>query len=69
MNDNVIPEGPHHAYCLGLINDLHDLFAWAEKMGLKINCDDEDITNAMDFAFWREHCGIALGVSAVRQVG
>ena len=31
--------------------------------------EEEDITNAMDFAFWREHCGIALGVSAVRQVG
>lgn len=67
MNDNVTPEGPHHAYCLGLLNDLHDLFAWAERMGIKINSDDADLQNAMDFGFWREHCGIALGLNQVRR--
>ena len=69
MNDNVTPEGPHHAYCLGLLNDLHDLFAWAEKMGLKINSDDPAFTHAMDFGFWREHCGIALGLQPTRRTG
>lgn len=66
MNDNLTPEGPHHAYCLGLLNDLHDLFAWAERMGIEINSDDPSIKNAMEFRFWREHCAIALGVQAKR---
>ena len=53
MNDNVNPMTPHHAQCLVLLNDLHDLFAWATKMGITINSDKEEFTYAMDFDFWR----------------
>lgn len=53
MNDNVNAMTPHHAQCLVLLNDLHDLFAWAERMGITINSDKEEFTYAMDFSFWR----------------
>lgn len=53
MNDNTHATSPHHAQCLVLLNDLHDLFAWAERMGIAINSNDPSLTYAMDFGFWR----------------
>lgn len=60
MNDNAFPTSPHHLECLRLINDLHDLFLWAEKMGLKVGTDDESMAYAMDFNFWRHELGRIL---------
>ena len=53
MNDNVYAEGPHHAECLRLLNDLHDLLVWAEAMGLKVETENESFKFAMEFPFWR----------------
>lgn len=53
MNDNTFASSPHHAQCLVLLNDLHDLFAWAGKMGITINSDDPSLNYAMDFDFWK----------------
>lgn len=64
MNDNAYPTSPHHMECLRLINDLHDLFLWAEKMGLKVGTDDESMAYAMDFNFWRQELGRILLLDA-----
>lgn len=66
MNDNVYAEGPHHAECLRLLNDLHDLLVWAEAMGITINSDKESFKYAMDFAYWRQEIGNILAVSPVK---
>ena len=70
MNDNTYPTSPHHMESLRLINDLHDLFLWAEKMGLKVGTDDESMAYAMDFNFWRQELGriLLLDATAVSKV-
>ena len=64
MNDNAFPTSQHHLECLRLINDLHDLFLWAEKMGLKVSTDDQSMAYAMDFNFWRQELGRILLLDA-----
>jgi len=69
MNDNVNPMTPHHAQCLVLLNDLHDLFAWADKMGIAINSDDPSLNYAMDFNFWRGELAKVLLVDPCATAG
>ena len=69
MNDNVHPMSPHHAQCLRLLNDLHDLFDWAGKMGIEINSDDPSLTYAMDFEFWKGELAKVLLVDSVKPAG
>lgn len=69
MNDNVHPMSPHHAQCLVLLNDLHDLFAWAGKMGIAINSDDPSLNYAMDFEFWKTELAKILLVDPYAAAG
>ena len=69
MNDNVNPMSPHHAQCLVLLNDLHDLFAWAGKMGIEINSDDPSLKYAMDFEFWKTELAKILLVDPYATAG
>ncbi len=62
MNDNVTANSPHHAECLRLLNDLHDLLTWAEAMGLEVNTQDPSFKRAMEFSFWRGEIGNVLGL-------
>lgn len=62
MNDNVHAEGLHHAQCLRLLNDLHDLLTWAEAMGLSVQTENESFRYAMDFPFWREQIADVIGL-------
>ena len=61
-NDNMTPETPHHAECLRLIQDLHDLFRCAEKAGHKIVGATDDTNFAYDWKFWADQCAAVLGV-------
>lgn len=53
MNDNAFPMSPHHAECLRLLNDLHDLLDWADRSGIRVAHDEFDPSYALDFNFWR----------------
>lgn len=65
MNDNVPPSSPHHVECLRILNDLHDLLDWAERNGIKVAHEDERVTYAMDFGFWKSEIAAVLHVSPV----
>ena len=63
MNDNLLPEGPAHAYALALLNDLMLVLANASKAGLErwdSNCEP-----VYDFAFWSNEGAKAVGVRKV----
>lgn len=65
MNDNVPASSAHHAQCIRLLNDLHDLFHWAHGMGLKIDSDDPSDHYALDFDFWRQELAATLNINSV----
>jgi hypothetical protein len=67
VNDNIHAQNPHHAECLRLLNDLHDLFTWAEAMGIQINSENNSFKYAMDFSFWRGEIGEVLAVGGQRK--
>lgn len=66
MNDNVPATNDHHAECLRLLNDLHDLLVWAEAMGLEVATNNPGFARAMEFPFWRREIGKVLCVDAER---
>ena len=68
MNDNVYAEGPHHAECLRLLNDLHDLLVWAEAMGLKME-KLFFIAMAAFVVFPIVSCFVALPLGAITALG
>ncbi len=61
-NDNLTAETPHHAECLRLIQDLHDLFRCAEKAGYTFANATEDTKFAYDWKYWADECAGVLGV-------
>jgi hypothetical protein len=67
MNDNISADSPHHAQCLSLLNDLHDLLTWAEAMGLSVQTENESFKFAMDFSFWRGELAAVLGLAVERK--
>ena len=59
-NDNVTPTNMHHAECLRLIQDLHDLLRCAEKRkAIPIGVTDDD-SFAYDWKYWADECGAIL---------
>jgi len=68
VNDNIHADSPHHAECLRLLNDLHDLLVWAEAMGIQINSENNSFKYAMDFSFWRGEIGEVLGVGGPKKL-
>jgi hypothetical protein len=67
MNDNIEATSAHHAHCLRLLNDLHDLFSWASAHGLTVASDDPDIRHALDFDFWRGQTAEILLVGSLKK--
>lgn len=65
MNDNAHPTSPHHVECLRILNDLHDLLDWAERNGIKVDHQDERVTYAMDFSFWKSEIAKVLLIDGV----
>lgn len=62
-NDNVIAESKHHAECLRLIQDLHDLLRCAEKVNLRFEDTSENIEFAYDWKYWADECADVLRFS------
>jgi hypothetical protein len=60
-NDNITAETPHHAECLRLIQDLHDILRLADSAGLRIDTTSDDLRYAYDFRFWADECAKVLG--------
>lgn len=59
-NDNLTAETPHHAECLRLIQDLHDILRLAQRSGLEINTQSDDLRFAYDWKFWADECAKVL---------
>lgn len=65
MNDNLTPEGPAHAYALGLLNDLAVLLRNAEARGLDVL--DENGERVFQFGFWADECDKATGITPIKR--
>ena len=61
-NDNIAPESPHHAECLRLLHDLHDLFRCAQVANRKFVGADDDTAYAYDWEYWADECGRLLQI-------
>jgi len=61
-NDNLTPDSAHHAQCLRLIQDLHDLLAVAARHKLKLEDSTESLDYAFDWNFWSSECARVLSV-------
>jgi len=62
-NDNLTPDSQHHAECLRLIQDLHDLLVVAERNKLKLENSTESLDYAFDWAYWSEECAKVLTIA------
>ena len=60
-NDNIVAESRHHAECLRLIKDLHDLLRCAERVNLKFEQSSDNIEFAYDWKYWADECAEVLG--------
>ena len=63
MNDNLVPDGPNHAFALALLNDLMVVLANAHTTGMERY--DEKGEPIYDFGFWANECAKAVGVRKV----
>lgn len=61
-NDNITADTPHHAECLRLLKDLHDLFRCAQAANRKFVGSDKDTEYAYDWAYWADECGRLLQI-------
>jgi ribonuclease HI len=64
-NDNIHADTQHHAECLRLINDLHDLLRLAESSQIELNTDSEVIRDAFEWKFWADQCADVLQIRVV----
>ena len=63
MNDNLVPDGPNHAFALALLNDLMVVLANAHATGMERYDDKGEAI--YDFGFWANECAKAVGVRKV----
>lgn len=61
-NDNVTAATPHHAECLRLLKDLHDLFRCAQAADRKFAATNDDIEFAYDWKYWADECAELLEI-------
>lgn len=61
-NDNVTAETPHHAECLRLLKDIHDLFRCAQAADRKFVDATDDTAYAYDWEYWADECGRLLQI-------
>lgn len=59
-NDNLTPDSEHHAECLRLIQDLHDLLVVADRHNLRLEDSTESLDYAFDWNFWSNECAKIL---------
>lgn len=68
MNDNTVADSHHHAECLRLLNDLHDLFRWADGRKIQVASDIEGVEYALEWRFWADECGKVLGLMPAQKL-
>ena len=61
-NDNIHAETKHHAECLRLINDLHDLLRLAEAEKIELAVDSPVMRDAFEWKFWADQCADILQI-------
>ena len=61
-NDNIEAETPHHAECLRLIKDLHDLMRCAQAANRRFVGADDDTDFAYDWEYWADECARVLKI-------
>lgn len=61
-NDNIEAETPHHAECLRLLKDIHDLFRCAQAADRRFIGADENTAYAYDLEYWADECGKLLQI-------
>ena len=61
-NDNIEAETPHHAECLRLIKDLHDLMRCAQVANRRFVGADGDTDFAYDWKYWADECAELLRI-------
>lgn len=61
-NDNITADTPHHAECLRLIKDIHDLFRCAQAADRRFVGADDDTAFAYDWAYWADECARLLKI-------
>ena len=61
-NDNIEAETPHHAECLRLIKDLHDLMRCAQAANRRFVGADGDTDFAYDWEYWANECASLLQI-------
>jgi hypothetical protein len=65
-NDNLTPEGPHHAEALSLLNDLMLLLENAANQGVERY--DEKGEAVYDFRYWSSECARVIGLQKIANV-